>query len=180
MFTSTRERRLWAATAAVLFGIYATLGLARTLADELRTRELIDAAWVTGLIVMVGALAIVAVRTRPGRREIAIGVAIAAAYVMLFARLAIPEERTHLIEYSLVAALMLEALRERQAGGARVPAPAFIAVGATALVGAIDEGIQWLLPNRVFDPVDMLFNLLAALVAVAGVEGLRRARGRTT
>lgn len=42
LFTSARERRLWAWTLALVQAIYSTLGLARTLADELRNRELTD------------------------------------------------------------------------------------------------------------------------------------------
>ena len=52
------------------------------------------------------------------------------------------------------------------------------AVVATALVGALDEGIQVLLPSRVFDPVDILFNVLAGLMAVAASVALAWARRR--
>ena len=44
---------------------------------------------------------------------------------------------------------------------------------------AVDEGIQWFLPNRVFDPVDMLFNLLAGATSVAAVVTLAWARRMT-
>ena len=45
--------------------------------------------------------------------------------------------------------------------------PAALAVGATALLGWIDEGIQAILPNRVYDIRDVGFNALAGLMAVA-------------
>ena len=48
----------------------------------------------------------------------------------------------------------------------------------TGLVGAVDEVIQLFLPNRVFDPVDMVFNVLAAALAVAARAVLGWARRR--
>ena len=54
--------------------------------------------------------------------------------------------------------------------------PALLAILATTLVGALDEGTQTILPSRVFDPVNMLFNLLAAVMAVTASAALRWAR----
>ncbi len=54
--------------------------------------------------------------------------------------------------------------------------PAQLAILATTLVGALDEDIQTVLPSRVFDPVDMLFNLLAAVMAATASSALRWAR----
>ena len=56
------------------------------------------------------------------------------------------EERTHLIEYGVVAVFIHEALTERASHGRRVPLPAALAVLGTALVGTLDEGIQAFLP----------------------------------
>ena len=71
-----------------------------------------------------------------------------------------------------------EALTERASKGRRVPVPALLAMLATTLAGALDEGIQAMLPSRVFDPMDMLFNLLAAVMAVTASAALRWARRR--
>jgi VanZ family protein len=95
---------------------------------------------------------------------------------MVFVRMAIPEERTHLIEYGVVAVFIHEALIERNKQGRRVRFPALYAVLATALVGALDEGIQEILPSRVFDLRDILFNFLAGFMAVTGNLALRWAR----
>jgi VanZ family protein len=77
-----------------------------------------------------------------------------------------PEERTHLIEYSLVAILIYQALVERKRNGRQVPFPTLLAFTATVILGLLDESIQWNLPNRVFDWVDVGFNTLAALMAI--------------
>ena len=77
-----------------------------------------------------------------------------------------PAERTHLMEYSVVAVLIFQALRERSENGRRVPVPALVALGATVLVGWIDEGIQAVLPNRVYDNFDVFSNFVAAVIGI--------------
>jgi len=46
------------------------------------------------------------------------------------------------------------------------------------LIGVLDECIQAFLPNRVFDPLDILFNALAAVMAVVASAALTWARRR--
>lgn len=82
----------------------------------------------------------------------------------------------NLVEYGVVAVLVYEALTERASRGRRVPVPAVLAVAVTSVLGALDEGIQLFLPSRVFDPVDILFDVLAAGMAVAASVALGRAR----
>ena len=176
LFSSRRERRLWVWAAVVVVTIYATLGLARTFTGLLSDRELISAAFWLGLGLIGVAVVVQGFKARLGGVEIGVALAIAGAYLILFLRMTVPEERSHLIEYSVVALLLYEALTERASQGRRVPLPSLIAVVSTALVGALDEGMQALLPSRVFDPVDMLFNLLAAVMAVAGSATLRWTR----
>ncbi|GAB4320009.1 MAG: hypothetical protein Kow0074_09990 [Candidatus Zixiibacteriota bacterium] len=110
--------------------------------------------------------------------EIGILVSVAAVYLMLFVRMATPEERTHVIEYSIVALLILEALTERRSQGRTVPAPYLLAILVTSAVGLFDELIQLFLPSRIFDPLDILFNCLAAVLAVTATAALRWARRR--
>jgi VanZ family protein len=90
-------------------------------------------------------------------------------------RVTIPE-RSHLVEYGVVAVFIYEALTERASQGRRVPLPALLAVVATSLVGALDECIQAFLPSRVFDPIDILFNVLAGVMAVVASAALSWAR----
>ena len=161
---------------AVVVAIYSTLGLARTLADELRNRELLDASFGFSMLVIVAAIVALALETRPGGAEIGVALAVAAVYVLVFLRMAIPEERTHLIEYGVVAVFTYEALTERARHARRVPAPAVLAVCAATVVGVLDECIQGLLPKRVFDIRDIGFNLLAAVMAVTARVILARAR----
>jgi len=175
-FTSHRERRLWGWTLAVVAAIYSTLGLAATLAEFLRNRGLFDDLFVLGLILIGAAILAQGLTWRPRGIEIVVTLGIVATYLLVFARMAIPEERTHLIEYGVVAVFINEALTERASQGRHVPVPALLAVLATAMVGLLDECIQAFLPNRVFDYRDILFNGLAAVMAVAASVALAWAR----
>lgn len=177
-FTSSRERRLWAWTLAVVVAIYSTLGLARTLAGVLREEGLLVAAFALGMLLVAGTAAVLGLRRRPGGLEIGVALGVATAYYMVLVRMALPEERTHLIEYGVVAVLIHEALKERAKGSRRVPVPALAAIVTAAAVGAIDEGIQAFLPTRVFDFEDIVFNFLAAVMAVVASVALSWARRR--
>lgn len=176
-FTSVRERRLWAWTAAVVVAIWATLGLARTLSDELRRRDVLDNTFFFAFVVLVAAVVIHALRRRRGGAEIFVVLATAIVYLMMFLRMASPEERTHLLEYGVVALLIYEALIERGDNGSPVRRPALVAIVVTSVLGAVDELMQLAIPSRVFDLVDMGFNALAALVAIGATVALRRVRG---
>ena len=179
LFTSKRERRLWTALFIVLAGIYATLGNAPAIAAALRERDGLTAAIFLACLVSLVLISILFVRRRPGRAEIAVGVGILIVYVMAWLRIGVatPEERTHLFEYSLVAALVHEALLERKANGRGLPAPALLALIISVLLGWLDEGIQSLLLNRVYDNIDVLFNALAATMIISArwlLEFVRR------
>ena len=179
LFSSKRERRLWLWVALVMVAIYATLGLAQQWAQVLEERGLLD--FTVGLFLLCMALVGLTILTqglkvRPGGAEVAVAVGVATAYLLVLTRMTIPTERSHLIEYSIIGVLIYEALSERQSQGRRVPLPPVLAIIATVTLGALDEGIQWLLPNRVFDPVDILFNTIAGTIAVAGSVALTWAR----
>ena len=175
-FSSRRERRLWVWTALVVVAIYSTLGLARTLTDKLGNEFFSVWLFLLGCILVLATVVTQGLRVRPGGAEIAVALGVAAAYLLVIVRMSVVTERSHLVEYGVVAVFIHEALRERAGRGRGVPVPALLAIVAASLVGAIDEGIQKLMPSRVFDPVDSLFNVLAAVMAVGASVALRRAR----
>lgn len=177
LFASARERRLWRWTAAAVAAVYATLGLTAVLAEALYHPGLSAVAFLGGMALIGLAVLAQGLERRPGGLELGVGLGVAAVYAFLFVRMTIPE-RSHLIEYGVVAALAFEALTERRRQGRRVPAPALLAVLLASAVGALDEAVQLALPSRVFDPLDVLFNVLAAAAAVLAVALLRWARRR--
>jgi len=181
VFCSRREKRLWLWTLAVVAAIYATLGLAGLLAPALGDTGLPEALFLSGAVLVGAAIVVHGVRARPGRAEIVVAVGVAAVYVLLLTRIGSAAERTHLIEYGVVAVLIHEALVERARQGRPVPTPALLAILAAAALGLLDECLQAFLPSRVFDPLDLLVNLIAATMAVVASSALawvrRRSRG---
>ena len=176
LFSSARERRLWMWTAVVVAAIYSTLGLARTLVDYLGNDVFSVWLFLAGCLLVLATVVTQGLRVRPGGAEIAVALGVAAAYLLVVVRMSVPTERSHLVEYGVVAVFIHAALTERADRGRRVPVPALLAIVAASLVGVIDEGIQRFIPSRVFDPVDILFNALAATMAVTASVALRWAR----
>lgn len=102
-FKSARERRLWFWTLLILVAIYSTLGLMRTLAATLRENGILsDSIWL-GIFLIGAAIIAHGLKLRPHNIELATWLGIAAAYFFILLRMAIPEERSHLIEYSILA-----------------------------------------------------------------------------
>lgn len=176
--TSRRERLLWGAAALTLVGIVASLALVRTLADVIGRRDLIDELFVLGLVLVLVAIAVSAFRFRPRGIEVGAIVGVLAVYLIVFLRMSIPEERGHLIEYSVLSFLVYEALWERRRNGVPGRPPWVLAVAATSAAGVLDEVIQLFIPDRVFDARDIVFNILAVVLAVALSAVLARARAR--
>lgn len=172
LFASARERRLWLLTALLVLAIYSTLGLASTLAAWLYGQGLMTGAFVAAMLLVALTIVMLALGVRPRGIELGAWLGVAVVYFLVLLRLAIPE-RSHLMEYGVVAVFILEALHEGRAHGRRVQLPALVAIIATAVIGAIDELLQLAIPSRVFDWLDMLFNLVAAAMAVTAAVFLR-------
>ena len=179
-FTSARERRLWGWALASVAAVYGTLGMAGRLAGLLGESGLGAGLFVLASLLVLAAVVTQGLGTRPGGAEIGVALGIAAVYLLLFTRMSIPAERSHLIEYGVVALLVHEALAERASRGRRVRARGLLAVLLTVPVSLVDECLQLFVPGRVFDPTDLLFNLLAAVMAVASASVLGWARGLRT
>ena len=178
VFTSDRERRLWAWALVAVSGIYSTLVLAQTLTSTFTDRRAFENSFMLLLLALGAAVVALGLKLRPGGAEIGVGIGIAAVYLMALTRMGSPSERSHLIEYSIVAALIYAALRERGSQGAGVRFPALLAIAATAVVGLVDELVQLGLPWRVFAPLDIGFTALAAVMAVVATGLLIRVRRR--
>ena len=155
--------------------IYSTLGLTSILAEALLEAGIFNNTFIIAFFLMLVAVLTQGLKARPRGVEIGVGIGVAAVYLMVFARMGIVE-RTHLFEYSIVATLIYEALKERAGNGYQVRVPALLAILITSLVGVVDEFIQLLLPNRVFDIIDMGFNTLASVMGVTANAALTWAR----
>ena len=158
--------------------IYATVGLAQSLADSLLERGLLDDFFGFSFLLIIAAIVLQGIKVRPTGKEIGIIIGIAAIYLLVFVRILSPAERSHLIEYSIISLLIHEALLERVKNGKPVPYAALVAIILTTLAGVLDECIQFFVPGRHFDSFDILFDFLAALMAVGGSSILQWIRIR--
>ncbi len=175
IFSSNRERRLWLSTLVVVGAVYATLGLPSTLLVKFFKPDVFGAAFFVAFLLIWVAILTQGLKVRPGGLEIGLALGVAAAYLMVFARLG-GAERSHMFEYCVIGAFIYEALTERASQGRRVFLPPLLAFVVTSLVGVIDEYIQVFLPNRVFDPDDIIVNTVSAFLAVSGMAVLGWAR----
>lgn len=84
------------------------------------------------------------------------------AYLGGLASLDYPEEKIHFIEYGLLAVLIFKALRFDIKGF-----PCFVyAFILTLGLGWIDEGIQYVLPNRYYQIQDVVLNGISGALAL--------------
>lgn len=171
--TSKKEKNLWISLIIVLVGIYSTLGIAQPISDILLKNRLLTPLFFLGMLLVGITVMVYGINKNPSKSLTGISLGIAAVYLMILVRIEIPQERTHLIEYSVVAVLIHEILIERVKHGSKVLYPAILAILATGFTGIIDEFIQKFVPNRVFDFRDVLFNFLAGMMAIGSVVLLR-------
>jgi VanZ family protein len=85
---------------------------------------------------------------------------------------AIPEEAVHLLEYALLGVLAYRALVHR----VRDPSVYLAATAFGAIVGVLDEGLQWLVPDRYWTLGDIWINVAAVALAEIGIAGALRPR----
>lgn len=185
-FCTSRERNLWLAAAGLLVLIYSTLSVVRPITEALRDASLL----IPALILVFGTCVAWGLRglrrRRPGRIETATLAGIALTYGLLLLWLRTPEEAMHFVEYGAVAVLFYEALAERRRSATRtgttpwlpVRIPAAGALVLTIAAGWLDEGIQYLLPERYYDLRDVALNAAAGALALVAVAGRERAKRR--
>ena len=179
LFSSRRERRLWLWTLIVVGVLYSTLGVTPMVAASPLFRDLNAALFLLGMALVGATIVVRGLKLQLTGLNLGIVLGVVAAYVLVFVRFTSTEERSHLIEYGVVAAFIHEALEERSNQDRFVPFRSVLAVAVTALIGAVDEFIQYFIPNRYFDPVDIFFNTMAAVLAVAAIAALGWAQRRT-
>jgi VanZ family protein len=91
--------------------------------------------------------------------------AVACVYAAVIYPMQSPEEKIHFIEYGGVALLAYASTSSHWTRARRFVACALFVAAA----GWIDEGIQALLPSRVYDLRDVAFNAAAGLMALAAI-----------
>ena len=143
--------------------IYATIPMARMIQKWVSAQFGADAfSWtVYGVVAITFGIAwrFFSKQAIPGTaraKVVLVLLAAAFAYGTWFLR-ARPEEALHFVQYGLLSALAYRAFAE---GGAN-RATYLKAFLLTAILGSVDEVIQWLVPKRFFDFRDIAINVIA-------------------
>lgn len=113
----------------------------------------------------------------PSRRSmpmLALFGAVAVGYVFFIRLLSdVPVERVHLLEYGLLAVLLVRAFEDRY-GPVRTVS---YAVSFVFLLGFMDEILQGVLPNRYYDARDVATNVCSGLFGLGLLHIFRRSSG---
>lgn len=173
-FTSSREKYRWFWAFLIFATIISTLFMGQPLANQLRDQNIQAIFFLSGMVLIATAVIIHGLKNKPGKVEFSVLIGILAVYVMFFFRLGAPE-RSHLIEYSVLTIFIHNALTERFRFGNQIK-PVWLTFLITFGIGVLDESIQQLLPDRVFDWEDILFNGIAVMMALGSTLILRWVR----
>lgn len=177
LFKTTREKRLWIYALLAMIGIFSTLFLGVPLQATLGNQNLQAAVFLIGIALVATTILAYGLKTKPGKMDLTVWAGLLAVYLVLFLRLGLAE-RSHLIEYSVLAIFIHRALSERAGQESQSLRVAFYAFGLSFGIGIFDELLQLFTPNRVFDLEDILFNGLASAMAIGSVLILNWARKR--
>ena len=155
-----RLSKEWLAVAVWITAVYAAIPFVRSLREAFAIRwpvELLAFA-VMGIVVAAAVGAVVASHRR--RHSIrwadVVWLAGIAAVLIVWTRslMGQPEEAVHFIEYGVLGVLLYRALR------LHIDAPGVFVAGALlgAIVGTVDEILQWVVPDRYWDFRDLVLN----------------------
>ncbi len=175
-FRSKREKLLWIGVVLAIIGIFVVLVIGQPLAGMLRDRQLLTNGFWIAIYLVLGTIIWHGWKRRISRLEIGVWIGIIAIYLLALLRMAVPEERSHLIEYSVLAIFIHEALKERNRHGKPLKNTGLVAFGMASAIGLLDECSQLFIPNRVFDPIDIGFNTGAALMAILASKAISWSR----
>lgn len=162
LFTSPRERLYWTVAILALLIIYATLGLQPEVASLLRSLGLIELSYFAGFVLILITIPILGFVKGFHWSKIALAIGLFSMVSFAISRIGLAEERTHLIEYGFIGTLAYLAIDERNKHSPLSVNPVFLAIIIAGIAGVFDECFQYFIPGRVFDPRDILFNVLAS------------------
>jgi len=114
-----------------------------------------------------------AIRIKIGKIELLFWLVLLTTITLFVFRLGAPE-RSHLLEFCSLTICVHKALLERF--GTHQIRAVFLAAFICITVGLIDESLQAVLPNRVFDTEDIVFNSLVVLTTLGVSFLLQKAR----
>lgn len=166
------RRRIWSYVLGWVGIIYSTLYVARPVCTFLK--ETTPFVLLTNILCIVLLIAVLIVLWRKARTFKPLSFFLLAgvflAYGIGLATIQFPEEKIHFIEYGFLAFLIFKAIRIDISNSA-VYAYSFILV---SIFGWIDEGIQYILPNRYYQTEDVLLNSVSGFLGLLLVYVFQR------
>jgi len=142
--------------------IYATLPVMRPVVNFLKANLKDSFSFGVYLFLFCVSLGLIFVFLKYKKRKSSLfallGILGASAY--LVTKIKYPEERIHFLEYAILGILLYFAMREKIKGKSIF----FFISFFVFLIGFGDEIIQGLLPNRVYDPRDVIMNFIGGVI----------------
>lgn len=164
-----KVNKWWIGVAIVWFTILSTLFVGMPLARFFKDQDIQAAFFLLGMTFVGVTVATYTFKKKAGKWELAIIMGLVALYTMWLLRLGLAE-RSHLIEYSVLAIFVHRAMMEslqNHLSNLKILVSTFI---LSFVLGAIDEGFQYFIPQRVFDMEDLVFNAMAILFALLSIQ----------
>ena len=165
LFKSSQEKRLWLYVLLVWIAIVSSLFLGYPLLKILGNQNMQALIFIICMSMIGTTIILHTFRRKKSKSDTVTILGIVAVFLMLFLRLGLAE-RTHLIEYSVLTVFIHRALIVRYQEKYKGIQIALLALLISFTIGVFDECVQILIPNRVFDLADFLFNGLAAGIAI--------------
>jgi len=166
MTQSARKRFHWGLVVFYITLLYSTLPLAPWLYSRIAGLSAGSfGIYLNVLILSIGIslsgyLPLVRIEKRPWPYLWLIGIAI--GYGLFLATVELPSERIHFLEYGVLGWLLMNALSHDYNSHALLLVAALMIV----ILGFVDEGIQWVLPNRFFELRDVGMNTAGGLLGI--------------
>ena len=167
------RKRAWVICGGYVIIIYSTLSIMRPVLNILKALlgdffglSVSLVPLIMGLIVIPASIKIIQCRNLFSKVLFFLCICV---YCVSLYYLKIPEERIHLIEYGLLAVLVLRALGFDIKNDMYLYGLSFMFTG---FLGSVDELIQHLLPNRVGDVRDIVLNAFSGLLGLMLVFSL--------
>ncbi len=150
-------------TLGYLLAIYASLGIVRPIAEQLRAAGLLRLTVYS--LLGLGTVALLWWRHRDmARARLAWRILLIALLVLISLLFpGLPEEKLHFLTYGLLGWLLCWSMES----DFPTPRTLLTALALAWSAGTVDELIQWYLPSRIFDLRDIFFNGVAGTAGIA-------------
>ncbi len=156
---------VWSLTGCYVTFIYSTLYIMRPILNFLKATlgGYLNLSVIIAFLMLLSFILVYIIKNRAnyGISQYLWFAFISCLYGLILYIVDVPEEQVHFIEYGILSGLIYIALTHDIHNNVYVY---FLSIHIVFAFGAVDEVIQWILPNRVFDIRDILINGIAGIL----------------